>query len=254
MPSPIGHAMAGAMVAWIAEIQSSRSTSSGGHEPAASPARRPSSRAKHARPMSSDALLAAARPGTWSGRVSTLSAAVLTPLTIACAVLAISPDFDSLFHTHRTYSHSLGAAGIVWLLVALVAWRLRLPVVRVATVCAAAYATHVLLDWLGRDDSVAGGLMVLWPLSTHFYSSGANLFLELVPRPRLGLTRLVLANGHAVARELLILAPPFLAVLILRVRSLRRAGSGPLRSHGTRPSLKYRADARQVGAGAGDRR
>ena len=117
-------------------------------------------------------------PRAWRG-VSSLVTGLTTPLTVACAVLAVSPDFDNLFHTHRTYSHSLGAAAIVWMLAAVVAWRLRLSVVRVATICAAAYASHVLLDWLGRDDSAAGGLMVLWPMSARYYRSGLNLFLEL---------------------------------------------------------------------------
>ncbi len=192
--------MAGAMVAWIAEIQ--EATTAG---------------RDHAQARS-----AAAR-GTAGHSLSSIASACLTPLTVTCAVLAISPDFDNFFRTHRTYSHSLGAAGIVWVLVALVAWRLRLPVVRTATVCAAAYASHVLLDWLGRDDSAKGGLMALWPFSTQYYRSGANLFLELVPHPRDGFMRLVIANTEAIAREILILAPPFLLVLVLRVRLVTRA-------------------------------
>jgi hypothetical protein len=164
-------------------------------------------------------------------------AAAITPLTVTCAVLAISPDFDVFFHTHRTYTHSLGAAGIVWLLVAFVAWRLRLPVVKIATVCAAAYASHVLLDWLGRDDSFNGGLMVLWPLTTDFYRSGLNLFLEIEGHPRAimghpdtGLLRIVVANRQALAREVLILGPLFVVTLTLRLRATgrRRVGREPM--------------------------
>jgi len=116
--------MAGAMTAWIAEIRHRRSSVTP-PDPPISP--------------------------SLFDRV----AAAITPLTITCAVLAISPDFDFFLHSHRTYTHSLGAVGIVWLLVAFAAWRLRLPVVKVATICAAAYASHVLLDWAGRDDSAA---------------------------------------------------------------------------------------------------
>lgn len=185
------------MVAWIAEIE--------GPQP------RGAQNARAARPAFDD-------PSPWR-RLSAVIAQLLTPLTVACAFLAISPDFDNLFHTHRTYSHSVGAAGIVWVLVALIAWRLRLPVVRTATICAVAYGSHVLLDWLGRDDSMKGGLMALWPFSGDYYLSGANLFFELVPHPRLGFTRLLLANAQALARELLILAPPFLVVMVLRLRA-----------------------------------
>jgi membrane-bound metal-dependent hydrolase YbcI (DUF457 family) len=206
--------MAGAMVAWIAELHE--------HRQRISPQATVPSRAWHS-------------PGL---RLETLSLAVsacLTPLTVACAVLAISPDFDNFFHTHRTYSHSVGASGLIWLGAALIAWRLRLPVVRTATVCAAAYASHMFLDWLGRDDSAKGGLMALWPLTTHYYRSGANLFLELAPHPRYGLVRLLISNARALAREVLILGPPFLLALALRVRSMTRA----LR-RATAPDLKVR--------------
>ncbi len=144
----------------------------------------------------------------------------MTPLTIACAVLAVSPDFDNFFHTHRTYSHSFGAAGIVWVLAALVAWRLRLPVVRIATTCAAAYASHVLLDWLGRDDSPHHGLMVWWPLTRDYYRSGLNLFLEFVtPHRHMSLGLLITANAYALGREIAILLPPVVFVWLVRVKA-----------------------------------
>jgi membrane-bound metal-dependent hydrolase YbcI (DUF457 family) len=204
--------MAGAMIGWIAEIRERRSSGSRQHRSPDPP------------DVRSSGLSDGRSPGRWR-RVSALLASSVTPLTVACAVLAVSPDFDNLFHTHRTYTHSLGAAGIVWTLVALVAWRLRLPVLRVASVCAAAYASHVLLDWLGRDDSRAGGLMVLWPLTTVYYRSGLNLFLELSPHPRGGFVRLLLVNTYALAREMLILAPPFVAVWLVRVKTLARLAS-----------------------------
>ncbi|MGE5360956.1 MAG: metal-dependent hydrolase, partial [Bacteroidales bacterium] len=142
----------------------------------------------------------------------------ITPLAVACAVLAVSPDFDNFFHTHRTWSHSLGAAAIVWIIVACVAWRARLPIVGTAGICAAAYGSHVLLDWLGRDDGPNGGLMVLWPLTTDFYKSGANLFLELDVHPRANLVSLLVRNVPAFTRELAILLPPFVLAWMLRAR------------------------------------
>ncbi len=196
MPSPLGHAMAGAMTAWIAESWQQPS---------------------QPQPI----------PGATSTPLDRL-AFVATPLAIACTVLAVIPDFDVFFHTHRTYSHSLGAAGIVWFAAALVAWRLRLPVVKIATICAAAYGSHVLLDWLGRDDSVNGGLMVLWPFSADYFRSGLNLFLEIGGRPRAivkypgrGLWWMIRMNREALTREVLIVGPPFLLALAFRLSRYR---------------------------------
>ncbi len=192
--------MAGAMTAWIAETWERRAGVTSG-----------------------DSVPQTASAGAHSGFFERVAAAV-TPLMVACSVLAVSPDFDVFFHTHRTYTHSLGAAIIVWLVVALAAWRLRLPVVKVATVCAAAYASHVLLDWLGRDDGPSGGLMVLWPLTTDYYRSGLNLFLEISGRPgavihdpAMAPVRILVENARAIAREALILGPPFLLVMKLRL-------------------------------------
>ncbi len=174
MPSPLGHAMAGAITAWAAEGRRSR----------------------------------AGAPAPRSSSLLDRLADAFSPLTVACAVLAVAPDFDVFFHTHRTYSHSLGAAAIVWGVVAVIAWRLRLPVLRTATVCAAAYASHVLLDWLGRDDR---GLMALWPFSTADYRSGLDLFLEftVISRRRWGIVSVLLFNVPTLARELLVFGLPF---------------------------------------------
>jgi membrane-bound metal-dependent hydrolase YbcI (DUF457 family) len=82
------------------------------------------------------------------------------------AALACLPDIDFLFGTHATYTHSVGAILIVAAVLALVLrpWTLVLA----GTL---AYASHPLLDWLGRDTSPPLGIMALWPFSTdHFMS------------------------------------------------------------------------------------
>jgi membrane-bound metal-dependent hydrolase YbcI (DUF457 family) len=156
-------------------------------------------------------------------------------------VLAVSPDFDNFFHTHRTWSHSLGAAAIIWGLVALVAWRLRLPVLRTATICGAAYASHVLLDWLGSDEGPNGGLMALWPLSSHFYKSGANLFLELAVHPRTDLFRMFLRNMPALEREVAILAPLLILARMLCVRRIVATARTEVRPRAHRLATTERA-------------
>jgi membrane-bound metal-dependent hydrolase YbcI (DUF457 family) len=82
------------------------------------------------------------------------------------AGLACLPDVDFLFGTHATYTHSVGAILIVAAALALILrpWSLVLA-------GALAYASHPLLDWLGRDTTPPLGIMALWPFSTsHFMS------------------------------------------------------------------------------------
>jgi hypothetical protein len=119
---------------------------------------------------------------------------------------AIAPDLDILFNSHRTYSHSIGATAIVglssWLLL-----RHRTPKPgRSALAIAAAYSTHLLLDWLGKDTSTPPGLMALWPLSSHYYLSGWNLFLE-VSRRYWQPNEFITGNLRTALWELVLLGP-----------------------------------------------
>jgi membrane-bound metal-dependent hydrolase YbcI (DUF457 family) len=152
----------------------------------------------------------AARKRSWPAAV---------PLAIACATVAMSPDLDLLFGNHRTYTHSIGAAAaagaIAWLMV-----RRRTPrAVAVAFTIAAAYLSHPLLDWLGTDSSTSNppGLMALWPLSSRFYISGANLFGE-VSRRYWKPEEFIVGNFQAVGRELVILIPVAAVAWLLRSR------------------------------------
>ncbi len=200
--------MAGAMTAWAAEAWAARRSSASTFASVPTPA---AGERSNARTFGG----AVRSPDAWLAALADLSA----PLTVACAVLAVIPDFDVFLHTHRTYSHSLGAAAVVWAIAALVAWRLRLPVLWTATVCAAAYASHIFLDWLGRDDSRLAGPMALWPLTTAHFKSGADLFMEftLLHRRRFDLAAMLARNAHAVIREITILGGPFLLVMTLRL-------------------------------------
>jgi membrane-bound metal-dependent hydrolase YbcI (DUF457 family) len=142
------------------------------------------------------------------------------PLAIACAAVAMSPDLDLLFGRHRTYTHSIGAAAaagiIAWLIV-----RRRTPrAVAVAFTIAAAYLSHLLLDSLGTDSSNPPGLMALWPFSSRFYITGANLFGE-VSRRYWKPEEFIVGNFHAVGRELLILIPVAAVAWFLRSRRLQ---------------------------------
>src|SRR5262245_58906966 len=77
--------------------------------------------------------------------------------TLGFATLGVAADLDLLLGVHRGATHSLGAI----VLVALAAWlalRHRSRRDRWAIACAAAFGSHVLLDWLGSDTSAPFGV------------------------------------------------------------------------------------------------
>src|SRR5436190_7960423 len=77
MPSPFGHSIAGLAVAWAADLV-------------------PGDRAWRAAPASA----------SWYHRAG-------NGLSVACALLAMTPDLDLGFTRHRTYTHSIGAVIVV---------------------------------------------------------------------------------------------------------------------------------------------
>ena len=134
MASPIGHALAGIAVAWGADLI-------------------PGTRAWRIAPPSA----------SWYERAG-------NGLTLACAVLAAAPDLDLFFgRFHRTMTHSFFSVAIVAVVAAVVAARAQLPraaraaTTRIVFMCAGAWATHLLLDWLSADQSTPRGIQLLWP-------------------------------------------------------------------------------------------
>ena len=132
----------------------------------------------------------------------------LTPRTVlACAAIAVFPDFDILAGSHRTYTHSLGGVFVTGVTAWIVMRRTSSIVGALSIACA--HASHLLLDWLGKDTSRPPGLMVLWPFSDAFYMSGVNLFGEVSRRywiPR----EFISGNLGAVVWELTVLVPVLL--------------------------------------------
>ena len=185
MPSPIGHALAGILTVWVADCIPGRRT---GRQ--------------------------AASNASWWHRAG-------TGLTLSGAALAAAPDFDLLFAGHRTVTHSVGAVAVVGAAAALVAARLRWPVTRVALTGAAAYASHLLLDWMGVDLTVPYGLQALWPFSDRWFISGWSLFRR-TERRRIFTLATLKWNAETVAQEVAMLAP-FLAIAwLIRVKALAR--------------------------------
>jgi membrane-bound metal-dependent hydrolase YbcI (DUF457 family) len=178
MPSPVGHALGGFAVGWLA------------------------------------------------ARSCRLPHPVLT--AAAFASLGVVPDLDILIEgTHRLYTHSVAAVAFVAILAAVALraagpWRLT-PRERtvLALAAAAAYASHILLDWLGDDRSVPIGIRALWPFTDAYFQSDLRWFPPV--ERRYWLPGFWTANLRAVGWELLVLSPVALLALAARVRAPRRA-------------------------------
>lgn len=82
------------------------------------------------------------------------------------AAVACAPDLDLIVGTHNGPTHSIGAAVLAGL--AVFAWTRS---TRLAVAVAAAYSSHVLLDWFNQDDSPPLGVMALWPFSREHFMS-----------------------------------------------------------------------------------
>lgn len=124
-----------------------------------------------------------------------------TTAGLAYAAMAVAPDLDLLVGSHSTYTHSVGAVGLVFV----AAWALsKRP--RVAAAIAAAWASHLLLDWLGSDTSPPIGIMALWPFSHAHYQSGLYVFDAISRRYWLP-EQFVWLNLRAALKEVVILGP-----------------------------------------------
>ena len=144
--------------------------------------------------------------------------------TLGCGVLAASPDLDLLFHAHRTVTHSIGAVIFVGLFAAAMAVQSGLPVRRVVAMCAGAYASHLLLDWLAADRFFPYGIQALWPFSHNWYISGIDLFPQ-TERRNFFTWSVIKQDTTAVVREVVILGPTCVALWLVRVKAL--AGLAP---------------------------
>lgn len=119
------------------------------------------------------------------------------------AAVGVAPDLDLLVGTHSTYTHSVGAIAIVFV----AAWAsTRFRSARPAAAIAAAWASHLLLDWLGSDTSVPIGIMALWPFTTAHYQSSFYVFDAISRRYWLP-EQFVWGNLLAALKEVVTLGP-----------------------------------------------
>jgi membrane-bound metal-dependent hydrolase YbcI (DUF457 family) len=181
MPSPVGHALGGFAIGWLA------------------------------------------------ARSSRLDRPLLTGLVFAG--LGVAPDIDIVVEgTHRLYTHSIAAVGIVALLAAVglraAGPRFAEPGTRVVLVLAvvAAYASHLLLDWLGDDRSVPIGIRALWPFTDAYFQSDLRWFPPV--ERRYWLPGFWTANLRAIGWEVAVLGPLVAVAVWARAHATRRARTG----------------------------
>ncbi len=134
------------------------------------------------------------------------------------ALVGMFPDIDLLFGWHSGPTHSIGAALIAGLATwALVSARGRERFVLPLAVFAA-YASHVLLDWLAEDATPPLGVMALWPFSHEYFMSPVSI-MPAISR-RYWLPGFFAHNLRAVLFEIAVLGPIAAIVWVARRRRI----------------------------------
>jgi membrane-bound metal-dependent hydrolase YbcI (DUF457 family) len=139
--------------------------------------------------------------------------------------LAALPDADLLLPVvHRTVTHSVGAVIAVALVMIVAAAVTGKVTAKIGLACTAAFASHLLLDWLAVDQVAPRGIQLLWPFSREWFISGWDIFSGTERRHFLRMAT-IRENFITVSREIAILAPVAGAVWLVRVKTL--AGLAP---------------------------
>jgi membrane-bound metal-dependent hydrolase YbcI (DUF457 family) len=138
---------------------------------------------------------------------------------------AVAPDLDLLLrwfdgrNHHQAESHSLGCALLAGLAGALIAFGARwIGPGRTALATSAAWMSHVVLDYFGKDTNPPIGLPALWPFGLTYYKFPHPVFMEIgrtldVPT--------LLHDVVAAAWELAILSPLLFLAWRARARVTR---------------------------------
>ncbi len=184
MPSPLGHALAGFAAGWLVTGP----------------------------PIVGDSSV----PDSHGRRVARRA--------LAFAAVGMAADLDLLLGRHSQFTHSISMALAAGVLTAawLRAWHAARRTGKVpgrtrhlavgmrhglllAAGVAAAYGSHILLDWLAQDATPPLGITALWPFRSAYYLSGLDVFWGISREPwRPG------AAWHdvvAISREVLLLGP-----------------------------------------------
>jgi membrane-bound metal-dependent hydrolase YbcI (DUF457 family) len=177
-------------------------------------------------------------------RVGALGRRVSWRLALLAMVVAASPDLDLLVsHAHRRVTHSFVFVALVAILtMAVTRWVTRRIDWWVVGICAGAYASHLLLDWLGADPFVPNGILLLWPFSDRAFISSVSVFRSTMRDPLFDWD-VIVTNVKAVTQELVILGP--IVYLLWRTRPA-------MRRYRSRGRSSAPVDLRQPFDGEGD--
>ncbi len=168
----------------------------------------------------------------WSAEQLPGSAGLKRPFPLSvmllCIALAVLPDADLIYlPIHRTVTHSIGATILVTILAIAVTGKVTRHVAwGLVLLCAAAHASHLLLDWLGADPSLPFGIQALWPFSHRWFISGWNLFPSTERRHMFSAASIAV-NLKAAAWEIAIMGPIVLALGLWRRRGRGRVMRQP---------------------------
>jgi inner membrane protein len=144
-----------------------------------------------------------------------------------CAFAGAIADVDLFLPiAHRGPLHSIAAAVAAGVIVLVVLGRSSAPVDcrRLALALAAAYGSHVLLDWMGADTSSPRGLMALWPFTSDYFISDLTIFRAI--SRRYWMSNFWWDNTVAVLQELAILGP-VVALIAWRVNGRGHSRAAP---------------------------
>ena len=137
-----------------------------------------------------------------------------------CVMLAVLPDADLLLPiAHRTVTHSFAAVAAVALLMIVAGSVTGKVTARFAVACVAAYASHLLLDWLQADPTPPLGIQALWPASSRWFISGWDI-LRPTERRHMFEPATMQRNVLAVVQEIVVLGPVAAAAWLVRVKAL----------------------------------
>ena len=198
MPSPIGHALAGAAIAW--SFRGTRGASVGWRLPVACAA-------------------CAALPDIDllympTHRTATHSVPVAVLLTIVAIAVTgwVNPfrEWSARRFGISTQTFVIGLA------------------------CGLAWSSHILLDWLGADANPPYGVQAFWPFSDTWFYSGLDLFPGTQRRNPLS-AQAILINLRAAVQETLMMGALAAAVWWLQTRrSTTRTETQPRSLEGTK--------------------
>jgi membrane-bound metal-dependent hydrolase YbcI (DUF457 family) len=150
-------------------------------------------------------------------------------LLLVCGALAAIPDVDLVVRQyHRTATHSVTFVALTFIVAAAVTGKVTRW--RTAALCALAYTSHLLLDWLGADTHPPLGIEAFWPFSDRWFISGADLFRE-TSRLQLFTWATTMQNAQTVLQEIAILLPIVTVLWLVREKAASRFAPEVARSN-----------------------